>query len=310
MNIGAVDIGGTKMAAGVVDERGQVLVWRSMPTDANSLVENAVEQIAGMLRDSLAEACPEGGALDGIGIGCTGPVYRALGTLGYVEFMPGWEGAHITAMLTEITGAEAFIENDADAAALGEWAWGKGRGTQNFMLVTVGTGIGVGLVLNGQLYRGVDGAHPEIGHHFVDPNGPLCFCGGHGCWEVMASGPAMERWAQANHPQGLYRTAQQLCDAAREGEPLAEGAVDRTARYLGIGFANLVTLYTPEMIAVGGGLVQAWELFWPTVERTVQTTCGLVPYERVMITPASMGAQTGLVGAAQVWISRSIEKLS
>ncbi len=310
MNVGAVDIGGTKMAAGVVDERGQVLAWRTTPTDPNSRVETAVEQIAGMLRESLAEACPQGGTLAGIGVGCTGPVYPALGTLGYVEFMPGWEGAHLTAMLTEAAGARAFIENDADAAALGEWAWGKGRGTRNFMLVTVGTGIGVGLVLDGRLYRGVDGSHPEIGHHFVDTNGPVCLCGGRGCWEVMASGPAMERWAQENHPQGAYRTARQLCDAARAGDPLAEVAVERAARYLGIGFANLVTLYTPETIAVGGGLMQAWDLFWPTIERTVQTTCGLVPHERVTITPASMGAQTGLVGAAQVWITRSSEKTS
>ncbi len=308
MNIGAVDIGGTKMAAGVVDERGQVLAWRSMPTDPDSPVETAVEQIAGMLRNSLAEAGPHGAKLVGVGVGCTGPVYPALGTLGYVEFMPDWEGANLAALLGAAAGVSVFIENDADAAALGEWAWGKGRGTRNFMLVTVGTGIGVGLVLNGQIYRGVDGAHPEIGHHFIDPSGPQCFCGGRGCWESLASGPAMERWAQENHPQRLRRTARQLCDAARAGEPLAVAAVERAARYLGAGFANLVTLYTPEMIAVGGGLMQAWDLFQPAIERSVQTTCGMVPFDRVQITPASTGAQTGLVGAAQVWISRFDEK--
>ena len=303
MNIGAVDIGGTKIAAGVVDEQGQILAWRECPTQAERGVENAVARITAMLTGALAEACP-GGKLAGIGIGCTGPVYPALGTLGNVEFMPTWEGANLTELLENALGVSAAIENDADAAALGEWAWGKGRGTQSFMLVTIGTGIGAGLIVGGQLYRGVDGAHPEIGHHFIDASGPACFCGGHGCWESLASGPAMERWAQANHPQGLYRTARQLCDAARRGDALAEAAVARSAAYLGIGFANLVTLYTPEVIAVGGGLMQAWDLFWPAIERAVHTTCGLVPADRVSITPTATGAQTGLVGAAQVWMHR------
>ncbi len=309
MIIGAVDIGGTKIAAGIVDERGQVLAWRSTPTDSDSRVENVVMEIAEMLRTALAQACPSGEALSGIGVGCTGPVYPALGTLGYVEFMPAWEGADLAGMLHAATGTETFIENDADAAALGEWAWGKGRGTNNFILVTIGTGIGVGLVLNGQIYRGVDGAHPEIGHHFIDPSGPQCFCGGRGCWESLAAGPAMERWAQENHPQGARYSARQLCEDARKGERLAVEAVDRTAYYLGTGFANLVTLYTPEIITVGGGLMQAWDLFWPTIERTVRTSCGLVPFEHVRITQASTGTQTGLVGAAQVWIRRHSKKL-
>ncbi len=304
MNIGAVDIGGTKIAAGIVNEEGQVLAWRSRPTDPSVTVKTAVGQIAGMLSDALEEANP-GGALAGVGVGCTGPVYPALGTLGRVEFIPGWEGANLAVMLSAETGVRTYIENDADAAALGEWAWGKGRGTRHFMLVTIGTGIGAGLVLDGQIYRGVDGTHPEIGHHFIDPGGPACFCGGRGCWESLASGPAMERWAQENYPQGRRRSAQDLCKAAREGDPGALAAVERTGRYLGIGFANLVTLYTPEMIAVGGGLTQSWDLFWPAIERGVQNTCGLVPFQRVAIVEASYGLHGGLVGAAQVWISRS-----
>ncbi len=303
MNIGAVDIGGTKTAVGVVNEDGQVLAWRSRPTDHSITIKTAVEQIAGMLSEALEEAEP-GGGLAGLGVGCTGPVYPALGTLGRVEFIPGWEGANLGAMLAEATGVSTYIENDADAAALGEWAWGKGRGTRSFMLVTVGTGIGAGLVLDGQIYRGVDGAHPEIGHHFIDTSGPICFCGGRGCWESLASGPAMQRWARENYPQEPNRTAEELCQAAREGEPAAMAAVERTAYYLGIGFANLVNLYTPEMIAVGGGMMQSWDLFWPSIERTVQTTCGMVPFQRVAIVQATYGTLSGLVGAAQIWTSR------
>jgi glucokinase len=201
-------------------------------------------------------------------------------------------------------GVPVAIENDADAAALGEWAWGSGCGTSTFLLVTVGTGIGVGMILNGKLYRGVGGAHPEIGHHVVDPGGPLCFCGAHGCWESLACGPAMERWAQANHPDGLRLTARELCSLAEQADPHAQAAVQRTARYLGLGLANLVTLFTPQRIALGGGLLQSYSLFLPTIREIVRTNCGLVPHSQVQIVPATLGPEAGLAGAARVWLSQ------
>jgi glucokinase len=227
------------------------------------------------------------------------------GTIGNVEFLPGWEGANLARELSQALGVPAALENDADAAALGEWAWGAGRGTNTFLLVTVGTGIGVGIIINGKLYRGVDGAHAELGHHVIDPSGPGCFCGAHGCWESLASGPAMQRWAQENHPQGRRLSARELCGLAEQGEAQAQAAVQRTARYLGLGIANLVTLFAPEMIALGGGLMQSRHLFLPAIREAVRTNCGLVPHDRVQIVPASLGAQTGLAGAARVWLSRS-----
>ena len=124
--IGALDIGGTKIAAGMVDEDGQVLASTVCPTDPAAGLEVAIERMTGMLRQSVQEV---GGKLEGVGIGCTGPVYPELGTIGKVEFMPGWEGANLVEMLTNRLGVSVAIENDADAAALGEWAWGAGRGT-------------------------------------------------------------------------------------------------------------------------------------------------------------------------------------
>jgi glucokinase len=299
--IGAVDIGGTKIAVGMVDENGQVLARLECPTEARKGLADGLNRIVALLRRTADEA---GGTLQGIGIGCTGPVHPDLGTIGNVEFLPGWEGANLVEELSRIFGVPAAIENDADAAALGEWAWGAGRGTRQFLLVTIGTGIGAGLVLNGHLYRGVDGSHPEIGHHVIDPDGPACFCGAHGCWESLASGPAMEAWAAAHHPQGKRLAARQLCIAAEEGDKLAQEAVHRTAYYLGIGLANLVTLFTPEVIALGGGLLQSYHLFQPVIEETIRTSCGLVPHQKVRLVPSALGAQTGLVGAAQVWYNR------
>jgi glucokinase len=120
----------------------------------------------------------------------------------------------------------------------------------------------------------------------------------------------MERWAQANHPDGVHLTARELCSLAEQNDPHARAAVQRTARYLGIGLANLVTLFAPEMIALGGGLLQSHHLFLPTIRETVRTNCGLVPHERVQIVPAALGAVTGLAGAARVWINHEKEWVS
>jgi glucokinase len=299
--IGAIDIGGTKIAAGMVDEAGHVLASMACPTDPESGLENAVQRMADMLQKTAAAA---GGSFSGIGIGCTGPVFPELGTIGKVEFMPGWEGANLVQIISDKIGTQVAIENDADAAALGEWTWGAGKGTRNFMLVTVGTGIGAGWVLDGKIYRGVDAAHPEIGHQTIDPNGPLCFCGAHGCWESLASGPAMEKWVQAQNPKPRPLTARELCVLAENGEPEAMSAVRRTAHYFALGLANLVTLFLPECIALGGGLMQAYPLFKDQIELAVRSSCGLVPYEKVSIVPAALGAESGLVGAACVWLNR------
>jgi glucokinase len=299
--IGAIDIGGTKIAAGVVDEDGQLLTQLEYPTAATEGVNDAVECMAVMLEEL---AFKSNTALRGVGVGCTGPVYPEEGTIGNVEFMPGWEGANLVKMLSMRLGLSVAIENDADAAALGEWAWGSGKGSSNFMLVTVGTGIGAGLVLNGQLYRGVSAAHPEIGHHVIDPTGPLCFCGAHGCWESLSSGPAMERWAQTQYSHEKPLTAREICTMAENGDQPALAVVQRTARYFAIGLANLVTLYIPECIALGGGLMQAYPLFKDEIRSAIQNSCGLVPHEKVRVVQTALGTYSGLIGAAQVWLHR------
>ena len=293
--IGAVDIGGTKIAIGMLDRDGQILARAECPAYPERGLQSGLERIFTMLRETARQA---GGQLEGIGVGCTGPVDPLTGTLERIEFLPDWEGCPITAELQNAFGVPAFLENDADAAALGEWAWGAGKDAKRFVYVTVSTGIGVGLVFDGCLYRGVDGAHPEIGHHVIDPSGPLCFCGAHGCWEILASGPALAR-------RGGLSSALAVCQAAERGEPAARLAVEQEARYLGLGFANLVTLYTPDVIAVGGGVMNSRWLFWDKIHQTIRENCGLVPFEKTRLVPASLGADAGLAGAAQVWINGS-----
>ncbi len=196
------------------------------------------------------------------------------------------------------------MENDADAAALAEAEWGAGRGKRSLICVTVGTGIGAGIVLNGSLYRGVGGAHPEVGHHVIDDSGPRCFCGARGCWEVLARGPAMAERVLRESPAREGVTAQEVCEAARAGDPLAAREVEREGRYLGLGIANLITLYVPETIVLAGSVMESLDLFLPVIRRVVSESCGLVPADRVEIAPAALGAATPLVGAAAVWLHR------
>ena len=293
--IGAVDIGGTKIAVGMLDRDGRILARRAHPSGSELTLPDGLAHIFSMLHETAMEA---GGELEGIGVGCTGPVDPLSGTLERIQFLPGWEGCRLTAELQGAFGVSTFLENDADAAALGELAWGAGQGAKRFIYITVSTGIGGGMVFDGRLYRGVEGAHPEIGHHVIDPSGPPCSCGAHGCWEIMASGPALA--ARAGLPSALA-----VCQAARDGDAAARLAVEQEAYYLGLGFANLVTLYVPDVIAVGGGVMHSRSLFWDRILQTIRENCGLVPYEKTRLVPALLGADAGLAGAAQVWIKGS-----
>jgi glucokinase len=292
--IGAVDIGGTKFAVGMLSRAGEVLARQEVPSAAEEGPHASLGRIITMLRETARQA---GGELEGIGIGCTGPVYPLTGEVGRIEFLPGWEGLNLAAEIEKPFGLKVALENDADASALGEYAWGAGQGSTRFLYVTVSTGIGVGFVIDGQLYRGVEGAHPEIGHHVIDPSGPQCFCGAHGCWESLAGGLALARFA--NRP-----SARAACEAAEGGDPQATQAVAGEARYLGLGIANLVSLYTPEIIALGGGVMQSRHLFWEKIEQTVRENCGLVPFELTRLVPARLGRDVGLAGATQAWIGR------
>jgi len=295
--VGAVDIGGTKIAVGVVSETGWLLAQSTVPTQAERGPEDALARIGTMLREAARQA---GGELKGIGIGSTGPVDPFSGKVGQIEFLPGWEGFNLVGGLAQLFHVPVALENDADAAALGEVRWGAGRGAQRFIYCTISTGIGVGLVFDGRLYRGVDGAHPEIGHHVIDPSGPACSCGAHGCWESLASGPAMARWLV----DPALPTAQGICEAALQGHPGALRAVERTAYYLSVGVANLVTLYTPDIIALGGGLMNSRALFWEAMQNRIEKTCGYVPREKTSLVPAGLGIKVGLLGAACTWLHR------
>lgn len=298
--VAGVDIGGTKIAVGLVDADGKVLVRTDTPIHVERGPGDALVRIVNILRKQMQET---GRTIAGIGIGCTGPVDPISGEMGDVNTLPGWQGWNPVAELGAEMGVTVAMENDADAAALAEARWGSAKEGRNQIFVTVGTGIGVGMLLDGQVYRGANGSHPEVGHHVIEPEGPLCTCGVRGCWEALAAGPAMEQWFAENNG-GLALSAKEIFARARAGDGAAQRAVQREARYLGIGLANLVSMLMPDAMVLGGSVMQASDLLMDEVRATIEQNCRLVPYPLCTISLASMGADAGLAGAAQVWHQR------
>ncbi len=300
--IGAVDIGGTKIAVGMVDDSSKVLSKTASPTQGERGYADGLARIASMLRDTAREA---GGELHGIGIGSTGWVYPFTGEFGDVDFLPTWKSCNPVKDLERAFGVRVALENDGDAAALGEAAWGAARGKRRLIYVTVGTGIGGGIVLDGQLYRGVDRAHPEVGHHVIDASGPACTCGFRGCWEALATGPAMAAWYKSKagpraDAGGLG--AKEIFERARQGEELARQAVERETYYLGLGLANLIGLFVPEVIVLGGSVMKSVQL--EDLCKVIAQGCRFVPWEKTELALASLGEDANLIGAARVWHHR------
>jgi glucokinase len=299
--IGAVDIGGTKIAVGGVREDGQILNRFECPTDATRGFGDAIERITQMLRAVEAQCSVR---LDGIGIACPGPVDPLSGVLGEVGTLPGWQGGNLCRALQKDFAVTVAVENDADAAALAEGKWGGAKEVANFIYLTFSTGIGGGLMIQGNLYRGVAGSHPEFGHQVIDRSGPLCYCSAHGCWESLASGSALSDWMHRQAPGRPLLSAAEICDLASQGNELARQSVKRLGFYLGLGLANIVTLFCPEVIALGGGLMKSSSLFLEDALQTVRQICTQVPAEKTKIVLASLAADVGLLGAAQSWLHR------
>jgi len=303
--IAAVDIGGTKIGVGMVDDDGRVLSRRETPTSAELGYAKALDRTAVLLREA---AKVSGLEITGIGIGSTGPVDPITGEIGDVNFLPGWQGSKIVEDLHRLFRVPVAMENDADAAAIGEAGWGAGKDKKRLIYVTVGTGIGGGVILDGSLYRGVDGAHPEIGHHVIDASGPACLCGFHGCWESLAAGPAMVSWVETvtgpDYPHRENLSAKKICELAVAGDDLAKRAVEREARYLGLGLANLVVMFTPDAIVLGGSVMKSADLFMEGIRRVIRESCRYVPFEKTEIALASLGDDANLIGAARVWHHR------
>jgi glucokinase len=299
--IGAVDIGGTKIAVGAVMPDGKILARAECATAPRGGFVPAMQRVKALLHDVAARA---GISFDGIGVACPGPLDPISGILHDVGTLPGWQGWNLIAELAPEFGPRIAVENDADAAALAEADYGAGKGSSRLIYITVSTGIGGGILLDGQIYRGARGAHPEQGHQIIDATGPLCYCRARGCWESLASGSAIASWVQEQRPAAVPRPAEEIALMAGQGDSLAQKAMDREGYYLGLGLANILTLFAPDTIVLGGGVMKSSRLFLPRALEVIDDVCTQVSVKNTKIIDAALGPAAGLVGAAQAWVRR------
>jgi glucokinase len=298
-----IDVGGTKVGGLLVAEHGEVLAEESADTPAGD-VEATMETIYGVARGLAGRGEPEG-----IGVGAAGMVDFHAGTMRFAPNL-AWKEVPIRELLTEHTGLQAVVDNDANVAAWGEYRFGAGQGYQDILVVTVGTGIGGGIISGGRLVRGAHGFAAEIGHFIVEPGGPWCGCGNQGCWEQVASGRALDRAAREgaeSRPDSLIATlggahaaeGRHVWEAARRQDRMAIRIIDAVGRRLGEGIAGLVNVLDPEAVVVGGGVADIGDLL---LEPAREAFRGAVeaPDHRpdVPILPARLGNRAGAIGAA------------
>jgi glucokinase len=306
-----VDLGGTIVRAGVFDAQGKMLAVRETPIEAARGPESGLRKMQGLIEQVRAESGAK--TLAGIGIGSTGPVDPLRGIINNPFTLPTWENVQVFEWMERAFDVPVTLENDADVAALGEYWQGAGRGVQRLYAVTLGTGIGTALILDGEIYRGLDGAHPEGGHMVLDPSGPLCYCKMRGCWESLCAGPAIERRAREadltdSHLLEMVSgerekiEARMVFEAARSGDSAALAIVDIFTQYLIQGILNVCILFVPEVIVLSGGIMRSADLYLPRLEEALQGYTEMVPAHRVKILPAKLGYYAGLYGAAYtVW---------
>ena len=305
-----IDVGGTKVLGGVVDESGKVLTTarKDTPRQGGSALTQTIADVAKELLQQHS--------VTSVGVSAAGFVSSDRKTMLATPNIADWNGVDLDDQLVELIGLPVVIENDANSAAWGEAKFGAGKNQNHMMMLTVGTGIGGGIVVNGALYRGAFGIAAEFGHMRVVPEGHICGCGARGCFEQYASGNALLRHAREaiNASPEVARnllsrgdgtvaglTGQAITEAARDGDPVALAAFNTTGQWLGAGIASLAVLLDPACVVIGGGVIGAGEiLLKPTresLERNMPFT-GKHPYPEIIA--AQLGNEAGLVGVADL----------
>ncbi len=318
----AADIGGTKIMTAIFSPEGKILARDVCPTLADEGVKPVIERLCSAIDSLLSNNKLKSSQLGGIGIACAGGIDSGRGVVVTPSpNMTGWVDIPLADIIRERFKIGTFVINDASAAALGEHRSGAGRGVNNLVLFTLGTGIGGGIIANGELYLGAIGAAAEIGHMTVDTSGPKCGCGNTGCLEMLASGRAVERDAMKRISRGEKSslsgmvggkaesvTAEQVGTAARNGDPLALNVLSRAAYYLGIGMVNVVNIFNPEMIVLGGGMAELGDLFIGPGRKMVAERAFPISSRIVRIVTAQLGNEAGVYGAAAFALEQSIRR--
>jgi len=302
-----VDVGGTKVAAGLVDVDGRILSNIRVPMVSHSSAEAGLNAVL----SAIAQATTGSDAIAGIGICSPGPLDPFAGVVLNPPNLPCWRNFALAESVQKVYPVPVKVDNDANAAALAEARWGAARECKNVFYATIGTGIGTGIVFDEKIFHGRTGAAGEGGHNSVDYRGPICACGKPGCIEVLASGNAIARRARERIATGTSSTMLELAggnvDAIRgetvgkaflAGDPFAKELILETIEMLAVWFANMIDLLDPEVIVIGGGAATLYQPFYDQLRERIPQLAVNPRASEVPVLPAHYGAESGIAGGA------------
>jgi len=317
-----VDLGGTKILTAVTNSQGKMLSRDHSITPAKKGHEAVIQSILESAHRALDQAGVAISELGAIGVGAPGLSNPETGILFTSPNLPGWQDIPLRDIMQKRLGKKTFLINDANAAALGEFYFGAARGARNFIYITLSTGIGGGIVIDGKIYTGAIGAAGEVGHMTIDDEGPICNCGNRGCWETLASGTALAREAKHRIKEGVRTsileyaegdiekvTAQAIHSAAEQGDSLAKELIARTGYYVGVGLANLINIFNPELIIIGGGLSNIGDMLLEPAFKVAGERAYKEAFQAVRFASAELGRNSGVLGAA-AFALQEMRKLS
>jgi len=312
-----IDIGGTNLVVGSVAEDGSALhALDSEPTHAEAGQSDVLDRLITLAQRTIERTRQEvrGADIIGVGVGAPGPLDTKRGIVLLTPNL-GWVNLPLRQIIHERLGLPAALDNDANCAVLGEWWMGAARGTRNAIGITIGTGIGGGIIVDGKLYHGASDCAGEIGHTTIDTEGRRCKCGNYGCLEAYASGPNIAMRAVeelkagavsrlADYVGGDLRqvTAQTVYQAAHDGDQLALEVVNDTAKFLGVGIANLLNVFNPEVVVVCGGVTLAGDRLFDPLRREVARRAFKPAVSVCRIIPCELSGTAGVYGAAKVYL--------
>jgi len=305
-----VDVGGTKVAAGLVNAAGEITRQTRTPMVANDAAAGLAAVITAI--DSVRKAASQSEPISGIGICAPGPLDPRTGIVINPPNLPGWRNFPLAAEISKVYEVPVRVDNDGNAAALAEALWGAGRGFRNVFCATIGTGLGTGIVFDGRIYHGRTGAAAEGGHNTIDYRGPRCGCGKLGCIEALAAGPAIARRAfekiardcrasailelAGGHPDRI--TSEMVGKAYAAGDPLAKEILQETAVFLTIWLGNIVDLLEPDVMIIGGGAGAMMRPFFGEIWDLLPTWCVNTHCQDIPLVAAHYGGDAGIAGGA------------
>ncbi len=306
-----IDLGGTNIVAGVVNAENKIIGVGKVKTNLPRSAESIADSMADAANTAIKNAGISIDDIDAMGIGTPGAVNAETGVVAYSNNL-GFYDVNLAALMKERMGKDFYIENDANAAAYGEYIAGAGRGTNNFLAITLGTGVGGGIIIDGKIYSGSNGAGGELGHTIISLGGECCSCGRHGCWEAYASATALIRQTKQAMIRYPESNMWELCEgdinkvngitafnAMRNGDKAGQMVVDKYLEYVALGLSNMINIFQPDVVCIGGGISKEGDTLLKPIKAIIEGE----NYARNMksntvIKTAALGNDAGIIGAA------------